>query len=385
MTSHSFVNGHIVTPRGVLSEAMLDVEGGVIVAIVDRAGPQAIDLDGGWLMPGFVDTQVNGGGGVLFNDALSVEGIAAIGAAHRPFGTTAFLPTLISDTQAAVAQALDATDAAIAAGVPGVVGAHIEGPVINVARKGIHDPKHFGALDDSLMALLLRPRRGRVMVTLAPELAPADRIAALARAGVLVSLGHSDATYAEATAGIAAGITGVTHLFNAMSPLVHRAPGVVGAALDDPTVYCGLIVDGFHVDYAVLRIALRARPADRMMLVSDAMPCVNAAKKSFVLQGREIRVEGGRCVGLDGTLAGSDLDMAGAVRNIVLRLGVPAARAAAMAATNPAAFLGLSRERGAIAAGRRADWVQLDAGFHAVATVVAGEVAARAPADPVPA
>lgn len=385
MTSHSFVNGHIVTPRGVLSEAMLDVEGGVVVALVDRAGPRAIDLDGGWLMPGFIDTQVNGGGGVLFNDALSVEGIAAIGEAHRPFGTTAFLPTLISDTQAAVAQALDATDAAIAAGVPGVIGAHIEGPVINVARKGIHDPKHFGALDDSLMDLLLRPRRGRVMVTLAPELAPADRIAALARAGVLVSLGHSDATYAEATAGFAAGVTGVTHLFNAMSPLVHRAPGVVGAALDDPNVYCGLIVDGFHVDYAVLRIALKARPADRMMLVSDAMPCVNAAEKSFMLQGREIRVEGGRCVGLDGTLAGSDLDMAGAVRNTVLRLGVPAARAAAMAATNPAAFLGLSRERGAIAAGRRADWVQLDADFHAVATVIAGEVAARAPSDPVPA
>ncbi|PTS90489.1 N-acetylglucosamine-6-phosphate deacetylase [Sphingomonas sp. HMWF008] len=385
MTSHSFVNGHIVTPRGVLSEAMLDVEGGVVVALVDRAGPRAIDLDGGWLMPGFIDTQVNGGGGVLFNDALSVEGIAAIGEAHRPFGTTAFLPTLISDTQAAVAQALDATDAAIAAGVPGVIGAHIEGPVINVARKGIHDPKHFGALDDSLMDLLLRPRRGRVIVTLAPELAPADRIAALARAGVLVSLGHSDATYAEATAGFAAGVTGVTHLFNAMSPLVHRAPGVVGAALDDPNVYCGLIVDGFHVDYAVLRIALKARPADRMMLVSDAMPCVNAAEKSFMLQGREIRVEGGRCVGLDGTLAGSDLDMAGAVRNTVLRLGVPAARAAAMAATNPAAFLGLSRERGTIAAGRRADWVQLDADFHAVATVIAGEVAARAPSDPVPA
>ncbi|QBM76016.1 N-acetylglucosamine-6-phosphate deacetylase [Sphingomonas sp. AAP5] len=379
MTSHSFVNGHIVTPRGVLSDAMVDVEGGIIVAIVDRAGPGAIDLDGGWLMPGFIDTQVNGGGGVLFNDALSVEGIAAIGDAHRPFGTTAFLPTLISDTHEAIAQALDATDAAIAAGVPGVLGAHIEGPVINIARKGIHDPRHFGALDDALMALLLKPRRGQVMVTLAPELAPADRIAALARAGVLVSLGHSDATYAEATAGFAAGVTGVTHLFNAMSPLVHRAPGVVGAALDDSYVYCGLIVDGFHVDDAVLRIALRARPADRMMLVSDAMPCVNAATKSFVLQGREIHVEGGRCVGADGTLAGSDLDMAAAVRNTVDRLGVPAERAAAMAATNPAAFLGLSRERGTIATGRRADWVQLDAGLHAVTTVIAGEIAAHAP------
>lgn len=383
MTSHSFVNGHIVTPHGVLSEAMVDVEGGVIVAILDRAGPGATDLGGGWLMPGFIDTQVNGGGGVLFNDALSVEGIAAIGDAHRPFGTTAFLPTLISDTHDAIARALDATDAAIAAGVPGVVGAHIEGPVINVGRKGIHDPQHFGVLDDALMELLLTPRRGRVMVTLAPELAPTERIAALARAGVLVSLGHSDATYAEAMAAFAAGVTGVTHLFNAMSPLVHRAPGVVGAALDDPQVYCGLIVDGFHVDDAVLRIALRARPADRMMLVTDAMPCVKAPIRSFVLQGREIRVEGGRCIDADGTLAGSDLDMAGAVRNTVRRLGAPAARAAAMAATNPAAFLGLSRERGTIATGRRADWVQLDADFHAVTTVIAGEIAAHAPREPV--
>jgi N-acetylglucosamine-6-phosphate deacetylase len=372
MTSLSFVNGNIVTAHGVQSAATITVESGGIVALEDRAGPNAVDLDGGWLMPGFVDTQVNGGGGVLFNDELSVEGIAAIGDAHRPYGTTSYLPTLISDSTDAISRALDATDAAIAAGVPGVVGAHIEGPVINVARKGIHDPKHFGTLDDRLMEVLLTPRRGRVMVTLAPEVAALDRIAALARAGVLVSLGHSDATYAQARDGFAAGITGVTHLFNAMSPLVHRAPGVVGAALDDQTVYCGLIVDGFHVDDAVLRVAVRARPLDRMMLVSDAMPCVNAAVKDFVLQGRQIHVEGGRCVGTDGTLAGSDLDMARAVRNTVTQLGIAPEQAAAMAATNPAAFLGLSQTHGSLAVGQRADWVVLDAGFHPVATTIGG-------------
>ena len=380
MTIFRFSNGHVVTPTGVLNDATIVVEDGRIARIgaSDAQDPSAttsgttIDLDGGWLMPGFVDTQVNGGGGVLFNDTPTVEGIAAIGAAHRPFGTTAFLPTLISDTPDVIALALDAVDAAILAGVPGVVGIHIEGPVISPARKGIHDPSRFQDLDDDLLALLTRPRLGRVMVTLAPERVTAEQIASLTAAGVLVSIGHSNADHATATAGMAAGITGVTHLFNAMSPLVHRAPGVVGAVLDDQAVYCGIIVDGFHVDDSVLRIALRARPHDRFMLVSDAMPCVGAAEKSFVLQGREIHVEGGRCVGADGTLAGSDLDMAGAVRNTVDRLGVAPETAAAMAATYPAAFLRLSHERGTLQAGRAADWVVLTRDLHPVGTWIGG-------------
>lgn len=373
MTSVRFTNGTIVTPAGLLTAATLVVEHGRIARIEpDAAGGEAIDLDGGWVMPGFVDTQVNGGGGVLFNDMPSVEGIAAIGAAHRPYGTTAFLPTLISDTPDVIARGLDAVDAAIVAGVPGVLGIHIEGPVISPARKGIHDPTRFQDLDDELLALLTRPRLGRVMVTLAPERVTAAQIATLTAAGVLVSIGHSDADHATTSAGIAAGITGVTHLFNAMSPLVHRAPGVVGAVLDDQTVYCGIIVDGFHVDDAVLRIALRARPHDRFMLVSDAMPCVGATEKSFVLQGRAIRVEGGRCVGADGTLAGSDLDMAGAVRNTVTRLGVSAQTAAAMASTYPAAFLGLSDSHGALAPGLAADWVQLTRDLYPVNTWIGG-------------
>jgi N-acetylglucosamine-6-phosphate deacetylase len=380
MTIFRFPNGHVATPAGVLNEATIVVEDGRIAHIGDAAPDQAvdhaIDLDGGWLMPGFVDTQVNGGGGVLFNDTPTVEGIAAIGAAHRPFGTTAFLPTLISDTPDVIALALDAVDAAILAGVPGVLGIHIEGPVISPARKGIHDPTRFQDLDDDLLALLTRPRLGRVMVTLAPERVTAAQIATLTAAGVLISIGHSNADHATASAGMAAGITGVTHLFNAMSPLVHRAPGVVGAVLDDQAVYCGIIVDGFHVDDAVLRIALRARPHDRFMLVSDAMPCVGAAEKSFVLQGREIHVENGRCVGADGTLAGSDLDMAGAVRNTVDRLGVAPEIAAAMAATYPAAFLRLSQERGTLQVGRTADWVVLTRDLHPAGTWIGGASAA---------
>lgn len=375
MSSVRFTNGHIVTPGGVLRDATITVADGRIAAL-DRGGDGAaddmIDLDGGWLMPGFIDTQVNGGGGVLFNDTPTVAGIAAIGAAHAPYGTTAFLPTLISDLPDAIATALDATDAAIEAGVPGVVGVHIEGPVISVSRKGIHDPARFRTLDADLMALLTRPRRGRVMVTLAPEIATVEHIRELAAAGVLVSIGHTDADHATTRAAFAAGVTGVTHLFNAMSPLQHRAPGVVGAALDDQHVYCGIIVDGFHVDPAALRIAVRARPVDRFMLVTDAMPCVGAVSKDFVLQGRAIHVEDGRVVGPDGTLAGSDLDMAGAVRGAIALIGVDPAQAAAMAATSPAAFLGLGDDRGALAVGLRADWVRLTSEFQPAGTWIDG-------------
>ncbi len=373
MTVFAFTNGHIVTPGGVLEQAAIEVIDGRIASITpDAAADTAINLDGGWIVPGFIDTQVNGGGGVLFNDAPDVEGIAAIGKAHAPYGTTAFLPTLISDTPEIVAKALDATDAAIEAGVPGVVGVHIEGPVISVTRKGIHDADKFRQLDEDFLALLTSPRRGKVMLTLAPEMVTLEDIARLRAAGVILSIGHSDADYDTAKAAIVTGMTGVTHLYNAMSPLLHRAPGVVGASIEDQSIYCGLILDGFHVHDAPVRIAMRARPLDRFLLVTDAMPCVGADVTEFDLHGRRILVEGGRCVGEDGTLAGSSLDMAGAFRNAVNRIGLSHADAAMMAATSPAAFLGLSNERGALAPGLVADWVQLTSDLMPAGTWIAG-------------
>ncbi len=369
-----FANGTVVTPNGLLNGATIRIAGDRIALItpLERLSSEAIDLDGGWLVPGFVDTQVNGGGGVLLNDAPTVAGIAAIGAAHAPYGTTAFMPTLISDTPDVIAATLDAMDAAILAGVPGVVGAHIEGPCINVSRKGIHDPAKFRLLDDAMIELLIRPRKGRVMVTLAPELTDAASIARLVAGGVIVSAGHTDADYETIVEAVGAGLTGITHLFNAMSPLLHRAPGVVGAALDDRSVYCGLIADGLHVHDAALRLALNARPNDRLMLVSDAMPSVGAVDKDFRLQGRLIHVEDGKCFGEDGTLAGSDLDMAGAVRNLVARTHADVPTAAAMAAANPAAFLGLSHERGSLTPGLRADWVALTADLRPAGTWIGG-------------
>jgi N-acetylglucosamine-6-phosphate deacetylase len=376
MNVFRFANGRIATSSGVFDGAEIRVEQGRIAAIKplgDRSG--ALDLAGGWVLPGFIDTQVNGGGGVLFNDVTSVEGIAAIGAAHARFGTTGFLPTLISEDVDGIAAALDATDAAIEAGVPGVLGVHIEGPVLNPARNGIHDATKFRRLDRGLMSLLSKPRRGRVLVTVAPERVDLADIETLAGAGVIVSAGHTEATFEQAKAAFDAGVTGVTHLFNAMPPIYQRAPGIVGATLDDPRPWSGLIVDRVHVATPVLRMALKLRPFDKLILVTDAMPSVGSDQKSFTLHGRKIDVADGRCVYTDGTLAGSDLDMATAVSNCVADLDLTADRAALLASTNPAAFLGLSHERGALAPGLKADWVVLDADLRPVQTQLAERTA----------
>ena len=297
------------------------------------------DLGGKLLLPGFIDTQVNGGGDALFNTDPSVATIARIGAAHRRHGTTGFLPTLISDDLDTVATALAAMRAAIAAGVPGVLGAHIEGPFLSRERSGIHDTGHFRRFDAAGLAVLTAPGAGRVLLTLAPEMIDPGATRALTAAGLTLSAGHTNASFAVMQAALAAGFTGITHLFNAMSPITSREPGVVGAALLSDA-WCGLIVDGRHVHPAVLRVALNSRSPDRFMLVTDAMPCVGGNRHSFVLQGKTIRVRDGACYDEDGRLAGSDLDMATAVRNSVGLLGVDLATASRMASGNPAAFLG---------------------------------------------
>jgi len=374
----ALVGGRILNGQGFVDRFGVVIEGARIAAVLPEAEALARaddrhDLMGGRLAPGFVDTQVNGGGGVLFNDELSVEAIEAIGAAHRRFGTTGFLPTLISDDLGAIDRALRATEAAIVAGVPGVLGVHVEGPFINAARAGIHDKAKFRVLDERAIALLSSLKAGRTLVTLAPELTQPGMIRQLAQAGVVVAAGHTDASYDEIREALAAGVTGFTHLFNAMSPITSRAPGATGAALEDAASWCGIIVDGRHVHPAVLRIAMRSRPLDRFMLVTDAMPCVGLTEKTFILQGQTITVEDGVCVAPDGALAGSDLDMAGAVRNAVAMLGLDEATAMRMAGLNPASFLGLDHELGRIVAGQRADLVLLDETGHVQATWIGGQ------------
>lgn len=371
----ALVNGRLLIGRKFVTGSAVILEGDRIASIVNEqevpAGSEIFDLRGQTLVPGFIDTQVNGGGNRLFNDDPSVETIAAIGRAHRRFGTTGFLPTLISDDAGKIAAAMDAARMSIAAGVAGVLGVHIEGPFLNPDKKGIHDATKLRPISNSDVDLLSRGSGGKTVVTLAPESVPAGAIRHLASAGVIVCAGHTKASADEIFGALRNGLRGFTHLFNAMSQLAAREPGAVGAALYDENSWCGIIVDGHHVDPRVLKIALRATPHRRFMLVTDAMPSVGG-RKSFVLNGEQISAARGKCLNAQGRLAGSDLDMASAVRNAVSMLGIDLADSAMMASANPAAFLGLDHELGRIAPGYRASLVLLDPALHAVESWIDG-------------
>src|SRR5438552_3758683 len=338
------------------------IEAGTITALMPRRDlPRGLPVqelpDGAWLTPGFIDVQVNGGGDVLFNDMPTVDGIAAIVAAHRRFGTTALLPTLISDTSDKMQAAATAVEAAIVS-IPGVLGIHFEGPFLSPERAGVHDPAMLRPPTRDDLAFLTASHSGVRMVTLAPERMPAGFIRALAAGGLRVALGHSTATYDETRAALAEGLTGFTHLFNAMRPLASREPGPIAAALETPGAFYGMIVDGEHVAPPMLRLALRG--LGQAMLVTDAMPPVGGSHSEFMLCGKPITARDGRCVSADGTLAGAALDMASAVRNAVRLLDLPLGDALRLASTAPAAFLGVADRLGHLAPGYRADLVALD-------------------------
>jgi N-acetylglucosamine-6-phosphate deacetylase len=370
-------NGRVFTPQGIRPDLAVLLNGARIEAVIERDDPRCRDarvedLDGLLLVPGFIDTQVNGGGGMLFNDGPDSESIRTIGDAHRRFGTTAFLPTLISDDLDVIASAVAAVRSAIESGTPGVLGIHIEGPFLNRARRGVHDAKHLRKLDADVIPLLSSLHNGRTIVTLAPEMTSPEVIAELTRRGVIVCAGHSNATFSQATRAIEHGLRGFTHLFNAMSPLAPREPGVVGAALYDESTWCGIIVDGHHVDPVTLQLAMRCKRHDRFMLVTDAMPPVGNGAGSFVLQGKTIRVVDGVCRDEQGTLAGTALDMMAAVRNAVSMLGVDLAEALRMASEYPADFLGLGHELGRIAPGHRAHLALIDEALQVRRTWIDG-------------
>lgn len=372
----AFCNARVLIDGGFVDDVALLVDGARIAAVVAHAevpaGAERIDLGGDMLVPGFIDTQVNGGGDVLFNDAPTVETIRRIGAAHARFGTTGFLPTLISDDLAVIREGIAAVEAAIEQGVPGVLGIHIEGPFINVARKGIHAADKIRRIDEEGFRALTSLKRGRTLVTLAPELVGEETVRRLVGAGVVVAAGHTAASHAEVTAAIDAGLTGFTHLFNAMSQLGNREPGAVGAALIADGVWCSLIVDGLHVSPVTLKLALRCKPLDRFLLVSDAMPTTGGTHDTFLLNGRRIHARDGRLVDEDGTLAGADLDMLTAVRNACLLLDVPPERAFGMATINPAAFLSLDHLFGSIAAEKSASFLTITPDFEMTGCWIGG-------------
>ncbi len=375
MKSYVLRPTRVLTPQGFESDRCVVVEGAEIRAVVPAgecpSGLEQLELLGD-LVPGFVDLQVNGGGGLLFNDSPTVAGIEAIGRAHRRFGTTAFLPTLISDDLAVVERAMRAVEQAIERGVPGVLGIHIEGPFLNAAKRGIHDAGKLRTLDANALELLTSLRRGVTLVTLAPELAPPGAVQSLTQHGVVVAAGHTAASYEQMAASLVEGLAGFTHLYNAMSPLMARAPGAVGAALDAPQAWVGVICDGHHVHPAAMRVALAAKGPDRFVLVTDAMPPVGSVLSEFMLGGRRILVEQGRCAAVDGTLAGSTLDMATAVRNAMHYLSIDLATSVRLASRSPALALRLERSLGEIRAGLRADFVLLDAEARVVSTWIGG-------------
>ncbi|WP_137931296.1 N-acetylglucosamine-6-phosphate deacetylase [Mesorhizobium comanense] len=327
---------------------------------------RAVETGGGMLAPGFVDIQVNGGGGVMLNDHPDVASIETICRAHVPFGTTALLPTLITDTPQITAAAIAAGEAATLQKVPGFLGLHLEGPHLSVARKGAHDPALIRPMTDADQALLMEARRKLpvLLTTIAPESVEPARVAALAKAGVVVSLGHSDTGYATAQAFAEAGASVVTHLFNAMSQIGNREPGLAGAAIDIGALSAGLIADGIHVHPATIRIALDAKQGPgRIVLVTDAMATIGTDMTSFTLNGRMIYRKDGSLRLADGTLAGADLDMISAIRFIHQVVGVELSEALRMASLYPAQAVGQAHRLGRFAHGTAADVVALSDGL----------------------
>lgn len=363
---HAYRGADIFDGTGRSHGHALLVEDGRVTAIVAEdavpGGADVTELDGGVIAPGFVDLQVNGGGGVMFNDAPSVELLQVMARAHAGLGATAILPTLITDTARHTRAAIAAVEEARAAGVPGILGLHLEGPHLSVARKGAHAAGLIRAMGPEDLTLLCEAaaRLPVLMVTLAPETVTPDQIAALAAAGVIVSLGHSDARFETCMAAAEAGASCVTHLFNAMSQLGNREPGLVGAALTCGGLSAGLIADGIHVHPAAIRAALAAKTrSGRVFLVSDAMSVAGSAQTEFTLNGRLIRREGGRLTLEDGTLAGADLDQLTAVRNLVGWGITGADEALAMATSIPADVIGVAGH-GRLIPGGPADFLHLD-------------------------
>ena len=353
-----------------------------VVAPTDVAeGKEIIDVSGQMIVPGFIDLQVNGGGGVLLNEATTVAGIAQICSAHARFGTTGLLPTLITDTPEITAAAIEAGRQAMRQRVPGFLGLHLEGPHLSLARKGAHDPALIRPMLEEDLARILACRGvfDALMTTVAPESVTPEQVARLAEAGFIVSIGHTDSSYAAVQSYAAAGARTVTHLFNAMSPLAHREPGVVGAALDIGALHAGMIADGIHVHPVAMSVALRAKTGPgRIFLVTDAMSTIGTDLTSFTLNGREILRRDGRLTLADGTLAGADIDMISSVRYVRDTLELPLEEALRMASAYPAEAAKLSDRKGAIRSGLDADFVVLTQNLGVQSTWIGGACVYRA-------
>lgn len=380
MMRYGLTGARIFTGDSFVDGACLEVDGDRVVGL-HPAGQWPAGLpgrtlpDGSLLVPGFIDIQVNGGGGVLLNQTPTVGALETMVAAHRRFGTTGMLPTVITDAPEVTEQAVAAVQAALDRPGSGVLGVHLEGPFLNPARRGCHAERFIrtpSADDRQQMAgLAQRLGPGRLLMTLAPEQVDDGFIRAMVAAGAVVSGGHSAAGAERTRQAVAAGLSCFTHLFNAMPPVAGREPGIAGAAILSPA-WCGIICDGVHVDPLTLRLVLAARGADRLILVTDAMPPTGTDADRFDLYGETIFRRDGRLVTEAGVLAGADTDMAACVRNAVALLDLPLETALRMASLHPAILLGQDRQRGRIAAGFIADLTLLSADLTVLGTWIGG-------------
>lgn len=374
----SIINGHVFNGETLLKDHAVIIDGNKVLQVLPQEQlPENIEVDfdlaGHYLVPGFIDLQVNGGGGVMFNNMPTVEGLRTIANAHRQYGTTGFFPTLITDSYDVMRQAITAVTQAIEEGVPGILGVHLEGPFLNPERKGAHDEEKFCLIDEQGFEIITSLKVGKTLITIAPELTTTTMIKRIGDKGVVISAGHTGADYDQTCEALDAGLTGFTHLYNAMTPLQSRAPGMVGAALNDEHSWFGIIADGFHMHPAAFRVAVAAKQTGGAILVTDAMSTVGATEKSFVLDGETIYAIDGRCTNAAGSLAGSDLDMNAAIKNAMKFARVDWMEAVRMASLYPAKAMGLDNQFGYIKPGYQASLVSLDHQQNVISTWIDGE------------
>lgn len=381
----ALVGARIFTGDDFLDDYALVIAGETIEALVplaqlDSAIPHTV-LAGGVIAPGFIDLQVNGGGGAFFTNDTSVHAIQTMLDGHRPTGTTSLMPTLISDTRAVHQAGVKAIADSVAAGMKGVLGVHVEGPFFDMARRGAHNERYIRTMEqadiDWLIASVKAQHQFKVMLTLAPEHTAPGQIKQLTSAGVVVCAGHTDAHYEHVVAGLKEGLSGFTHLYNAMRPTTGREPGVVGAALEDGNSWCGIIIDTYHVHAASARIAYAAKPKGKMYLVTDAMSTVGSPEKSFQIYGETIYEKEGCLVNAEGRLAGSAIGMIDAVRLNTDWVGVTLAESLRMASLYPAEFMQVDNYLGRAVQGCRADLVHFTDDYRVTHTWVAGDARAH--------
>jgi len=374
------VNSDVYTSKEVLIDKAVIINGNMIEDLVeiDRVPKEieTIDAEGKILAPGFIDIQVNGGGGVLFNDAPTVESINTIFSAHLKYGVTSILPTLISDDVEKMKQAIDSVEQMMKIAGNHTLGIHLEGPYIEVSKAGVHEKKHIRKISLGELKTILDSTSAVKLITLAPELLDSSSMKYLLEKNIVMFAGHTNASFNTCNEFFKNGGKGATHLFNAMSQLTGREPGVVGATFFNKNAKGGIIVDGHHVDLHNVAIASRLMKG-RLFLVTDSMPSVGSEIESFNIGEVTIFCKDGKCVTADGTIGGSNLNMLLAVRNCVSKCGIPLDEALRMSSTYQAELLGYGHILGKISPGYHANLILIDNTVHIHATIVNGEYEKR--------